>query len=150
MRACAPRTQEERPAPPPACGGVTQVSIESRSAGPLSTAEECSLRPGDTFRECVNCPEMVVVPAGSFTMGSADGENSRYEHPRHDVKIERPFAIGKFHVTVDQFAAFAADKKYDAGSKCSSWDGSKWVETEGRSWRSPGFARGEIRIRRCV
>ena len=38
----------------------------------LTTAAEQALKPGDSFKECAtDCPEMVVVPSGSFTMGSA-------------------------------------------------------------------------------
>ena len=58
--------------PPNHPGGsvASTVSLSSRSATPLSTAEECALKPKDVFKECDTCPEMVVVPAGSFMMGS--------------------------------------------------------------------------------
>ena len=46
---------------------------------------------------------MVVVPAGSFMMGSNDGEND--EKPVHRVTITNPFAVGKFEVTFDEWAA---------------------------------------------
>jgi formylglycine-generating enzyme required for sulfatase activity len=49
--------------------------------------------------------------------------------------------VGKFHVTVDQFAAFVAETGYDAGSKCVVLEGGKNLEKEGRSWREPGFAQ---------
>ena len=52
------------------CGGVSTVSLSSRGAVPLSAIEECALKPKDSFRECANCPELVVVPAGSFTMAA--------------------------------------------------------------------------------
>jgi len=45
------------------CGGVSTVPLSSRGAAPLSAAEECALKPKDSFRECANCPELVVVPA---------------------------------------------------------------------------------------
>jgi formylglycine-generating enzyme required for sulfatase activity len=124
------------------------VSLSARSAQPLSTAEECALKPKDVFRECEKCPEMVVVPAGSFTMGSPASEAGRSynEGPQHSVTIAKPFAAGKFHVTVDQFAAFVAETGYDAGGwKCSVWISSggreNWVDLEGSSWRNPGFAQ---------
>ena len=77
----------------------------SRSA--LSTLVERALRPGETFKECATCPEMVVVPAGSFIMGSAATEAGRQadEGPQHEVTIQRPFAVGRFEVTFDQFDA---------------------------------------------
>src|ERR1700680_2046835 len=86
-------------------------------ATPLSAAEERALKPKDTFRECDKCPEMVVVPAGRVTLGSPDGEKDRDkdrdkdEGPQHRVTIGKPFAVGKFHVTADQFAAFVAETR---------------------------------------
>jgi len=69
----------------------------------LSPESERALKPGDSFRECDNCPEMVVVPAGSFTMGSPESEKGRntWEGPQHVVTFAQPFAVGKFEVTVD-------------------------------------------------
>src|SRR5262245_28079081 len=86
---------------------------------------------------------MVVVPAGSFTMGSPTDESWRYqgEGPQHAVKFDKPLAVGKFHVTVDQFAAFVAETGYNAGSNCDVRGDDGWTETEGRSWRDPGFAQ---------
>ena len=58
---------------------------------------------GDTFRDCSDvCPEMVVVPAGSFTMGSNDDAS---EMPPHKVTIAKPFAVGKFEVTFAEWQA---------------------------------------------
>ena len=84
---------------------------------------------------------MVVVPEGSFTMGSPDNEPGRYadEGPRHEVNIAKAFAVGKFDVTKDEFAAFVRETGYDAGSKCYSFNKDKWEEVTGRSWRDPGF-----------
>ena len=64
-------------------------------------AARAAMRPGRVFRDCEVCPEMVVVPAGSFTMGSPASEEDRYEQegPQHRVTIGRPFAVGKYEVT---------------------------------------------------
>ena len=59
--------------------------------------------PGDVFRDCAECPEMVMVPAGSFMMGSNSGDD--YERPRHKVTIGQPFAVGKYEVTFRQWKA---------------------------------------------
>jgi formylglycine-generating enzyme required for sulfatase activity len=122
------------------CGGVVAVSLaSSRKAAPLSAAEECGLKPKDSFRECANCPEMVVLPAGSFTMGSPADEKDRRkeEGPQHVVTIGRPFAVGKFHVTRDQFAAFVRDTGYEASKTCAD----VLSGTTKGSWRDPGFAQ---------
>jgi formylglycine-generating enzyme required for sulfatase activity len=73
----------------------------------LPTAAEQALQPLEQFRECSRCPEMVVVPAGSFVMGSAENEEGRNddEGPQHTVTIGKPFAISKFEVTFEQWDA---------------------------------------------
>jgi formylglycine-generating enzyme required for sulfatase activity len=60
------------------------------------------LKPRDMFKDCTTCPELVVVPAGEFMMGSPDDEAERlsYESPRHLVKIAAPFAVGRFAITL--------------------------------------------------
>jgi formylglycine-generating enzyme required for sulfatase activity len=131
------------PVPSGPCGsGLSSVSSHSREAAtPLSSAEECALTPSDIFKECTECPEMMVVPAGAFTMGSPESENGRDddEGPLHQVTFVRPFAIGRFLVTVDQFAAFAVETKRDTSSKCHTFESGEYGERSGRSWRTPGF-----------
>jgi formylglycine-generating enzyme required for sulfatase activity len=65
---------------------------------------------GESFRDCDDCPEMVVVPAGSCMMGSPDDEKGRSadEGPLHKVTIVQPFAVGKFEVTFDEWDACVA------------------------------------------
>ena len=62
---------------------------------------------GEVFRDCAICPEMVVVPAGAFMMGSPESEERRWsdEGPRHVVTIESPFAVGVFEVTFAEWDA---------------------------------------------
>ena len=71
-----------------------------------------SVKPGsgESFRDCPECPEMVVVPAGSFMMGSPASEAGRDtdEGPQHRVMIARPFAVGKFEVTFAEWDACVA------------------------------------------
>ena len=60
---------------------------------------------GKTFRDCFECPEMVVVPAGTFNMGSNASEKGRNddEGPVHQVTISVPFAVGKYEVTFSEW-----------------------------------------------
>ena len=69
-------------------------------------------QPGGVFRDCTECPEMVVIPAGEFVMGSPESELGRFrgEGPRHTVRIERPFALGKYEVTFAEWDACVADR----------------------------------------
>jgi formylglycine-generating enzyme required for sulfatase activity len=91
----------------------------------LTAEKEKALKPGETFRECKeHCPEMVVIPSGTFVMGSPDGETpvvgldgkakpgplaakeegrNDNEGPQHEVKIGHAFAAGKFAVTFEQW-----------------------------------------------
>ncbi len=75
-----------------------------RSDGPL---KERGLKPKDNVPE--SCPEMVVVPAGSFAMGSPESEIGRDNDAslQHVVTISKPFAVGKLHLMLDQFAALS-------------------------------------------
>jgi formylglycine-generating enzyme required for sulfatase activity len=69
---------------------------------------------GQTFKECRNCPEMVVVPPGTFMMGSpADEPERRPNEPQHRVTIARPYAIGKTEVTWDQWESCVRDRWCD-------------------------------------
>jgi formylglycine-generating enzyme required for sulfatase activity len=68
----------------------------------LKPEKEWVLKQGDAFKECLRgCPEMVVVPAGEFMMGSPTAEKDRNndESPRHKITIARPFAVSRFDVT---------------------------------------------------
>lgn len=67
---------------------------------------------GPGNRDCADCPEMVVVPAGKFQMGSAETEAGRSpnEGPLHTVVFAKPFAIGKYEVTFDEWDACVAAK----------------------------------------
>ena len=52
---------------------------------------------------------MVVIPAGEFMMGAADGEGNDTERPRHKVTIAKPFAVSKFEVMGGEFQHCVAD-----------------------------------------
>jgi len=66
---------------------------------------------GETFRDCSVCPEMVVVPSGTFLMGSPpDGAGRKKDsRPQHRVTVPEPFSVGVYEVTFAEWDACAAD-----------------------------------------
>ena len=62
---------------------------------------------GTKFQDCEECPEMVVVPEGSFMMGSTSGSDA--ERPVHEVTIARPFAVGVYEVMFAEWDACVSD-----------------------------------------
>ena len=73
-------------------------------------AEELKRR-GSRFLDCSECPQMVVIPAGSFLMGSPESEEGRDEDegPQHRVTIPAPFAVGAYEVTFEEWDACVAE-----------------------------------------
>jgi len=65
-------------------------------------------KPGSVFKDCKNCPEMVVLPAGSFVMGTPEDEVGREpdEGPQHTVTFNKAFAMSRFHVTAAELDAY--------------------------------------------
>ena len=80
----------------------------------LTPEAERALKPKASFRECAkDCPEMIVIPAGEFTMGSPATEKGRddNEGPQHTVTIARPFAVSKFDVTFADWDACVVGRR---------------------------------------
>lgn len=100
------------------------------------------LRPGRVFKDCRDCPEMVVVPPGTFAMGRDDGEQDRYEGPVRQVTIGYAFAVGRFELTNGQYRRFVeATGHKTAGTGCNAFFGNKVEPLPNTSWRDPGYGR---------
>ena len=96
---------------------------------------------GTAFKDCDGCPEVVVVPAGQFTMGSPDSEPGRLdiEGPQRIVTIPSAFAVGKYAITRDQFEAFVKATGYLYSDGCHAELAGKWVLRKELTFRTPGF-----------
>ena len=124
-------------------GSSTTHRVALRKTGPAV---------GDRFRDCPECPEMVVVPAGSYRMGSPPHEQGRGddEGPVHRVTFAAPFAVGKYEVTVAEFGRFVDETGYSAGSSCVTYENGEFESRAGRGWRNPGFGQSGAHPVACV
>jgi formylglycine-generating enzyme required for sulfatase activity len=127
--------------------------------------DESRLQPATVFRDKLkdgwHGPEMVVIPAGTFQMGAIDGKRS--EIPVHSVRITKPFAIGRYEVTFDEYGRFAAatgrrlpgDQGWGQGKRPvinvfwrDAVEYAKWVSAQtGKRYRLPSEAEWEYAAR---
>lgn len=117
---------------------------------------------GQRFSDCAHCPEMVVVPAGAFRMGSTPEERMRdgvlelfgnREQPVRTVTLARPFAISRTEVTRAQYTRFADATGRPAPVDCQTFDREKdnWVGGPNpSSWRDPGFPQTDTHPVACT
>jgi formylglycine-generating enzyme required for sulfatase activity len=156
------------PAPPPSKTPAPVPPQPSPSPAPVASAPAPSQSPAapvgskakDVFRDCAECAELVVVPPGTFDMGSA----LEYEGPVHRVTIAKPFAIGRREVTFDEWDKCAEegackyrpdDRDWGRGDRPVinlSWLDAKafltWLSQKtGQSYRLPSEAEWEYAAR---
>src|SRR5262249_48860932 len=97
------------------CDGV---EVSQSGLFGFGTKQHC-IRPGtgakEWFKDCPECPEMVIIPAGNFMMG---GDRAGNERPIHRVTIAKPFAVARYSITVGEFAAFINDSAYQMPRIC--------------------------------
>lgn len=106
---------------------------------------------GSSFKDCPDCPEMVVIPAGVFQMGSTNDDTERPVHP----VILKPFALGKTEITQGQWKAIMGSNPSgykECGDNCAM-DRVNWYEARefiaklnaitGKTYRLPSEAEWE-------
>lgn len=153
------------PERPPRVPAGQQVQDKSAPARPASAAAEPSATKGAAvgteIRDCPTCPIMIPLRSATFTMGTNNDDPS--ERPAHPVTISRPFAIGKFEVTVEQWRACvdagacpAVSTQADAANNTPvrdlSWDDAqqylKWLSRQTQqTYRFPTEAEWEYAAR---
>lgn len=143
--------------------GVVQPS--TRDTAKLQAPATGSVGNIPVLQDCVDCPQMVVVPAGQFLMGSLGAPNSAgaagglnepvdpREGPSHRVSV-RSFAVGRYAVTYAEFAAFVRATGYvtqaEQNRGCLAWTGDKWENNTASNWRQAGFQQGDNHPVVCV
>lgn len=88
---------------------MTALALTALCAALLpNLAEAATPQPGKVFKDCKDCPEMVVLPAGTFTMGTPDDEVGREpdEGPMHAVTFAKPFAMSRFQITAGEWDSY--------------------------------------------
>ena len=137
------------------------IALVAVAVGSTVFAEESVRQAGQIFRDCSDCPEMVVIPPGSFLMGASAEETARdlaavphedvalaqaamaKERPQHMVTIDRPFAMGRYHVTRGEFTAFVRETAYPISGGCYLFANHKYQKRADAGWRNPGFVQTE-------
>ncbi len=78
---------------------------------PPVQAAAMPVKPGYVFQDCPECPEMVVVPPGGFTMGASndDTDKTKEELPAHHVEIRYPLSVARYEITTAQWQACVID-----------------------------------------
>lgn len=121
------------------------LAITAVGAGAPAASRD--LQPGDVFTDCETCPELVVVPAGAFILGTMVENDEKREHPAESdltlIRVRRRFAMGRYEITRAQFAEFATATEWRQGTACRTWDfeRSRFTAGEDGDWRSPSFPK---------
>lgn len=120
----------------------------SRSAKSVAGSPETAV-----FRDCVSCPEMVVIPAGTFLMGSPVDQLGRdaLEGPQRLVTIQS-FSVGKYHVSRGEWSRFATETKRPVEKGCA-WSGGAAGDAKAEaeaSWKDLRFKQDDTHPVVCV
>lgn len=109
----------------------------------VPAAAQSARTPGSTYRDCEDCPEMVVVPAGSFVMGQPGSRGgpgvAAAESGAVPIRIARPFALARHEVTRAEYQRFIQDSGHEPQSGCVTWDDTRqrFMLDLRRSWVDP-------------
>jgi len=126
---------------------AASAALGQPPAKPAAGAAPAATPSSGAFRDCPGCPEMVIVPPGTFMLGTSADEpevdRDRGEAPPLAVTINRAYAIGRYEITVAQFRAFVDATQYPLRGDCRIATGGAWVRLADHNWRNPGFGRAQ-------
>ncbi|GLP96848.1 hypothetical protein GCM10007895_21540 [Paraferrimonas sedimenticola] len=139
--------------PKPVRQQVTSPTVKPQTQDLASAAETVDAQteqPGDTIQDCPYCPQLIVVPSGSFLKGSPDSELGRLsnEGPQHQVDINYQFAVSKFEISKLEYSIFVSDSNYQSNG-CWVYDG-EWIERPDHGWQKPGFEQDDTHPATCI
>jgi formylglycine-generating enzyme required for sulfatase activity len=140
-----------------AAASLSSDTVLAAAARDMESEPRAARAPGHSFKDCADCPEMVVIPPGQFLMGADPGEEARENlsdefrnrsQPQHRVKVRR-FSAGKYEVTRGEYRVFAAETGRSAHG-CFFWTGEDYQIDPARDWRSPGYSQDDTHPVACV
>ena len=131
------------------------IAREPSSAGVIASS-------GDVFRDCPDCPEMTLIPAGAFTMGTTEAQKEQLqaaglwteewfaaELPAREIAVPA-FAMARSEVTIAEFQAFIDATGYRPSGVCWGLQEGEFGFRERINWRHPGYEQGPDHPVVCV
>jgi formylglycine-generating enzyme required for sulfatase activity len=109
---------------------------------------------GMTIWDCAECPQLALVPAGAYTIGSPadEADRGKDEGPQKRITLLRPFAVGRFEVTRGEYDAFlrATGRPIQGGCVTDRIKPGTWAVDAATNLRDPGFAQDDEHPVVCV
>ena len=145
--------------------GLALALLPSTSTESLKAGSALAKFGAKGSKDCAECPEMVVIPAGAFNMGSSGAEQALAnaagvstqvtagESPQRGVSV-RSFAAGRYAVTRGEFANFVRARNYqteaEQGDGCYGLTGTEFKKDKAHNWRNVGFSQSDDHPVVCV
>ncbi len=90
-------------------------------------------------RDCSDCPDLMTLPQGTFSMGTRPGgyeaSEATGESPPVSITVPAPFLIGRTEVTVGQFSRFVRASGYHAATACRAYEDGRWTLSSKAAWQ---------------
>lgn len=140
----------------PGSAAATPSAAPPSAVSPVSPPSQVTAsvarRAGEVFRDCAQCPEMVVIPSGGFIMGSPASEphHRDNEGPQRRIAFARSFAVGRTEVTRGQFTAFTRATRWNPEANCSTINNDTRTTTDNGTWTNPGYTQDDDHPVVCV